>query len=59
MCHETSGSALRPTIGIRQGTVTLEDLHDSEVVIIISESRDQCAKDDECSGKSEKNGAKL
>jgi len=35
MCHETSGSGLRPTIGIGKGTVTLEDLHDAEVIIDI------------------------
>ena len=38
MCHETSGSALRPTIGIGKGTVTLEDFHDSEVIVIIGQN---------------------
>lgn len=38
MCHETSGSGLRPTIGIGKGTVTLEDMHDAEVVIIIGQN---------------------
>lgn len=38
MCHETSGSALRPTIGIGKGTVTLEDFYESEVVVIIGQN---------------------
>jgi molybdopterin-dependent oxidoreductase alpha subunit len=35
MCHETSGSALRPTIGIGKGTVTLEDFYDTDLIVII------------------------
>ncbi|MEI2272911.1 FdhF/YdeP family oxidoreductase [Sphingobacterium sp. ML3W] len=35
MCHETSGSALRPTIGIGKGTVTLADFYESELIVII------------------------
>lgn len=35
MCHETSGSALRPTIGIGKGTVKLEDFYHAEIIIII------------------------
>ena len=38
MCHETSGSALRPTIGIGKGTVTLEDFYDTDVIIIIGQN---------------------
>jgi len=38
MCHETSGSGLRPTIGIGKGTVKLEDFYDAEVVIIIGQN---------------------
>ncbi|REC45475.1 FdhF/YdeP family oxidoreductase [Chryseobacterium pennipullorum] len=38
MCHETSGSALRPTIGIGKGTVTLEDFYDAELIIIIGQN---------------------
>ncbi|WP_448633980.1 molybdopterin-dependent oxidoreductase [Pedobacter panaciterrae] len=38
MCHETSGTALRPTIGIGKGTVTLEDFYDTDVVIIIGQN---------------------
>ncbi|MEV4884578.1 FdhF/YdeP family oxidoreductase [Chitinophaga ginsengisegetis] len=38
MCHETSGSALRPTIGIGKGTVKLEDFYLSEIIIIIGQN---------------------
>jgi len=38
MCHETSGSALRPTIGIGKGTVTLEDFYNAEVIVIIGQN---------------------
>jgi molybdopterin-dependent oxidoreductase alpha subunit len=38
MCHETSGSALRPTIGIGKGTVTLEDFYHAAVIIIIGQN---------------------
>ncbi|MFP3597025.1 FdhF/YdeP family oxidoreductase [Chryseobacterium sp. SIMBA_029] len=38
MCHETSGSALRPTIGIGKGTVTLEDFYEAELIIIIGQN---------------------
>ena len=35
MCHETSGTALKTTIGIGKGTVTLEDFYDTDVIIIV------------------------
>ncbi|WP_398451856.1 FdhF/YdeP family oxidoreductase [Sphingobacterium thalpophilum] len=38
MCHETSGSALRPTIGIGKGTVKLDDFYESEVIVIIGQN---------------------
>lgn len=38
MCHETSGSALRPTIGIGKGTVKLEDFYDTDVILIIGQN---------------------
>ncbi len=38
MCHETSGSALRPAIGIGKGTVKLEDFYDTDVIIIIGQN---------------------
>lgn len=35
MCHETSGTALASTIGIGKGTVKLNDLYDTDVIVII------------------------
>ena len=38
MCHESSGSALMPTIGIGKGTVTLEDFELAQVILIIGQN---------------------
>ncbi|MFJ4170145.1 FdhF/YdeP family oxidoreductase [Paenarthrobacter sp. NPDC089714] len=38
MCHESSGSALNPTIGIGKGTVSLEDLHQAELVLVVGQN---------------------
>jgi formate dehydrogenase major subunit len=38
MCHESSGSALNPTIGIGKGTVTLDDIHHSELVLVVGQN---------------------
>ncbi len=38
MCHETSGTALLPTIGVGKGTVTLNDFYDTDVIIIIGQN---------------------
>jgi len=38
MCHESSGSALNPTIGIGKGTVSLEDIHDAELIFVIGQN---------------------
>ncbi len=38
MCHETSGTGLRPTIGIGKGTVKLEDFYEAELVIIVGQN---------------------
>ncbi|SDC21286.1 FdhF/YdeP family oxidoreductase [Pedobacter soli] len=35
MCHETSGTALLPTIGIGKGTVKLDDFYQAEVIVVI------------------------
>ncbi|NVM66736.1 molybdopterin-dependent oxidoreductase alpha subunit [Mucilaginibacter sp. SG538B] len=35
MCHETSGTALDPTIGIAKGTVKLEDFYHTDLIVII------------------------
>ncbi|WP_448634988.1 molybdopterin-dependent oxidoreductase [Pedobacter panaciterrae] len=38
MCHETSGTALLPTIGIGKGTVKLNDFYDTDVIVIIGQN---------------------
>jgi molybdopterin-dependent oxidoreductase alpha subunit len=38
MCHESSGHGLNNTIGIGKGTVTLEDIHQSDLLIIIGQN---------------------
>ncbi|WP_298890135.1 FdhF/YdeP family oxidoreductase [uncultured Serinicoccus sp.] len=38
MCHEASGAALGDTIGLGKGTVLLEDLHQSELIIIAGQN---------------------
>jgi len=38
MCHESSGSALSPTIGLGKGSVTLNDIHDADVIIIMGQN---------------------
>ncbi|WP_433896520.1 FdhF/YdeP family oxidoreductase [Sphingobacterium mizutaii] len=60
MCHETSGSALRPTIGIGKGTVTLEDFYDTDVIIIIGQNPGTNApRMMSALAKGKKNGAKI
>ena len=38
LCHESSGAALRETIGIGKGTVTLEDFLQAEAIFIIGQN---------------------
>ncbi|MCL4138940.1 UNVERIFIED_CONTAM: hypothetical protein GTU68_032249 [Idotea baltica] len=38
MCHEASGSALSETLGIGKGSVTLDDLHKAELVMVIGQN---------------------
>ncbi|QWX83912.1 FdhF/YdeP family oxidoreductase [Cellulophaga sp. HaHaR_3_176] len=38
MCHESSGIALGETLGIGKGSIKLEDLYESEVVIIAGQN---------------------
>ena len=38
MCHESSGSALNPTIGIGKGTVSLEDFEHAELIFVIGQN---------------------
>ncbi|MFD5113310.1 FdhF/YdeP family oxidoreductase [Streptomyces sp. NPDC058391] len=38
MCHESSGSALIETIGIGKGSVSLEDLHQADLIIVAGQN---------------------
>ncbi|TPG65610.1 FdhF/YdeP family oxidoreductase [Hymenobacter nivis] len=38
MCHESSGAALSPTLGLGKGSVTLNDLYDADVILIIGQN---------------------
>ena len=38
MCHESSGVALTETIGIGKGTVTLDDVHAAELIIVVGQN---------------------
>lgn len=60
MCHETSGSALRPTIGIGKGTVKLDDFYESELIVIIGHNPGTNApRMMSALEKAKKNGAKI
>ncbi len=38
MCHESSGSALNAAIGIGKGTVSLDDLHQADVILSVGQN---------------------
>ncbi|MET8553470.1 FdhF/YdeP family oxidoreductase [Streptomyces sp. NPDC004959] len=38
MCHESSGSALSETIGVGKGSVSLEDLHGADLIIVAGQN---------------------
>ncbi|MER6771184.1 FdhF/YdeP family oxidoreductase [Streptomyces bacillaris] len=38
MCHESSGSALSETIGIGKGSVSLEDIHRADLIIVAGQN---------------------
>ena len=38
MCHESSGSALGATLGLGKGSVTLDDIHEAEVILIMGQN---------------------
>lgn len=38
MCHESSGVALSETVGIGKGSVTLPDLYEAEVIIVMGQN---------------------
>jgi molybdopterin-dependent oxidoreductase alpha subunit len=38
MCHESSGSALTETLGVGKGTVSLDDVHTAELLIVAGQN---------------------
>ncbi|BDZ46862.1 formate dehydrogenase [Naasia aerilata] len=38
MCHESSGSALGETIGVGKGTVSLDDVHSAELILVAGQN---------------------
>jgi molybdopterin-dependent oxidoreductase alpha subunit len=42
MCHESSGAALSPTIGIGKGTVRLDDFEKAQAILIIGQNPGTC-----------------
>ncbi|QNS02604.1 FdhF/YdeP family oxidoreductase [Streptomyces xanthii] len=38
LCHESSGSALTETLGIGKGSVTLDDIHESDLVFVVGQN---------------------
>lgn len=38
MCHESSGSGLGASIGIGKGTVSLDDIHNADTIIIVGQN---------------------
>lgn len=38
MCHETSGAALTEVLGIGKGSVTLDDIHEADLLIIMGQN---------------------
>lgn len=38
MCHESSGSALVDTIGIGKGSVSLEDIHQAKLLLVVGQN---------------------
>lgn len=38
MCHESSGAALKETVGVGKGTVSLQDIHDASLLLIVGQN---------------------
>ncbi|MEJ3742398.1 FdhF/YdeP family oxidoreductase [Actinomycetes bacterium KLBMP 9797] len=38
MCHESSGVALAGTIGVGKGSVTLDDIHRAELIVVVGQN---------------------
>ncbi|MFF2650797.1 FdhF/YdeP family oxidoreductase [Streptomyces sp. NPDC058045] len=38
LCHESSGSALQETIGVGKGTVSLDDIHNADLILVVGQN---------------------
>ncbi|NUR90201.1 MAG: FdhF/YdeP family oxidoreductase [Nonomuraea sp.] len=38
LCHESSGHALKETLGVGKGTVTLDDLHHTDLIFVVGQN---------------------
>ncbi|WP_117215178.1 FdhF/YdeP family oxidoreductase [Allorhizocola rhizosphaerae] len=38
MCHESSGVALKATIGVGKGTVSLDDIHHARLIVVVGQN---------------------
>ncbi len=38
MCHESSGVALGETLGVGKGSVSLEDLHEAQLIVVVGQN---------------------
>ena len=38
MCHESTGTALSEVLGLGKGTVTLQDLHDADLIVVMGQN---------------------
>ena len=38
MCHESSGAALTETIGVGKGSVTLDDIHAADLILVVGQN---------------------
>ncbi|MDQ1006157.1 molybdopterin-dependent oxidoreductase alpha subunit [Streptomyces sp. V4I23] len=38
MCHESSGSALHETLGIGKGSVSLDDIHNADLIFVVGQN---------------------
>jgi molybdopterin-dependent oxidoreductase alpha subunit len=38
MCHESSGEAMRETLGVGKGSVSLDDLHQADLVFVVGQN---------------------
>ncbi|MBI1224971.1 MAG: FdhF/YdeP family oxidoreductase [Bacteroidetes bacterium] len=60
MCHETSGFAMLPTLGVGKGTAKLADFYDTDVIVIIGHNPGTNApRMMSALAKGKKNGAKI